>query len=191
MKKIMCIAAAAVLLSMCSCTEGENVQPDMSSAGLVSVHSENNGGISYDSVIAETEGYCSRYISMNIEENEIIRQEYETSGISSEGGVTEVFKGTDNEPVRYRRVLYGAMGQVEENYYVIGDGRVYFTRLEKNYDTYHLERADILNYAFSEYWLADGKAYYLDRADKKLSICSESPVSEDFPDISQQLGPKA
>lgn len=191
MKKIMCIAAAAVLLSMCSCAEGDNTQPDMSSVGLVSVHSEDNGGISYDSVIEEIEGYCSSYISMNIEENEIIRQEYETSGISSEGGVTEVFMGTDNEPVRYRRVLYGAMGQTEENYYIIGDGRAYFTRLEKNYDTYHLERADILNYAFSEYWLADGKAYYLDRTEKKLGICSESPLPEGFPDISQQLGPKA
>lgn len=191
MRSLLCVGAAAVLLLMCSCANGaeipgsspEYAQESAFAAASAQYDSKDNGGISYDSVIDRIESYYGRYISMNSEENEIFRAESDASGLSSEGGVTEVFRSNDNEPVRYRRSLYGSMGQTEENCYIMGDGGTYFTIMEKRYDTYHPERADTLYYAFSEYWIENGSVYLIDRAGCRLIICSESPVPKIFSEI--------
>lgn len=154
---------------------------------LTEAEDNGNGDISYRDVTQKIENYYGRYIFLNIEENEIAREEIEATQQSSEGGIFEIFRTPDNEPVRYRQTLCFAMGQDEENYYIIGENEVYFTRLEKYYDTYHLEKAGILNYVFSEYWIEGGEVYYLDRVNEQLVICSEDPVPEQFHEISEQL----
>ncbi|MDE7294810.1 MAG: hypothetical protein K2N72_10350 [Oscillospiraceae bacterium] len=199
LKKIMCGAGLAVVMMMCSCANGEEMSDNISESAaeaytreteiaenaLSEAADNGNEDISYVGVTHKIESYYSRYISLNIEENEIAREEIEAAQAPSEGGTFVIFRAADNEPVRYRENLYGAMKQFEENYYIIGENEVYFTRLEKYYDTYHLEKADILNYVFTEYWIEGGEVYYLDRLNGKLVICGEDPVPKQFHEMAE------
>ncbi len=170
-----------------SAAETYTSEAEYAELALTEAEDNGNGDISYSDVTQKIENYYGRYIFLNVEENEIAREEIEATQQSSEGGIFEIFRTPDNEPVRYRQTLCFAMGQDEENYYIIGENEVYFTRLEKYYDTYHLEKVDILNYVFSEYWIEGGEVYYLDRVNEQLVICGEDPVPEQFHEISEQL----
>ncbi|MCI7767341.1 MAG: hypothetical protein MSJ26_05075 [Oscillospiraceae bacterium] len=65
-----------------------------------------------------------------------------------------------------------------ENYYLLPDGRGYYTVLERIYDSAQLEKVGgDLYYCFKEYYFDGGNYFTIDRISERLIPC-EMPLSD-------------
>lgn len=195
--KLLFIVAILGLLVLCSCEKNtinngtevfydtqatiQSIKEEYSETTMseTAVNSSNNEDSLYISALEKINSYFGKYIAMNSDGNRIYFEETDIFDQSSEGGEITKFKDSDNNLIRCSRVLYGSIGNTEENYYLIGDSEVYFTQLEQCYDSYRLtDVTGTLNYYFSEYWLDGDKIYYIDRLNEQMVVCNENPISK-------------
>ena len=136
----------------------------------------------------EIQNYLDRFMSL-FSSNQIFFEELDVLDISSEGaGIWRYIKSDDDTVLRYRADLYGELGNVKYNYYLLPE-YVYIQVLETWYSnpiSFFEETGnyiDIRNYALIEYILfSDNSCYILDKYNQQLIRIEEDrpfiPVDE-------------
>lgn len=123
----------------------------------------------------------SSLFALNFDENTISVSSEDVFGALSEGGYTALFTDENGTLLRVQTVLFGSVGSIEQNYYILQDGRGYYTVLEKCNDSAQLEKVDgVLYYGFEEFYFDGDSFIIIERIDKNLIPCESDPVSEEI-----------
>jgi len=91
---------------------------------------------------------------------------------STEGGELVRYQDRDGETVRYKMLLYGEMGRLETNYYIIGD-RIYYSELWEKYSRpiyWEPGSIDIWNRELEQGMLVDGQYYQYDSSREQFEL---------------------
>lgn len=91
---------------------------------------------------------------------------------STEGGELVRYQDRDGETVRYKMLIYGEMGRLETNYYIIGD-RIYYSELWEKYSRpiyWEPGSIDIWNRELEQGMLVDGQYYQYDSSREQFEL---------------------
>ncbi|MGN0638100.1 MAG: hypothetical protein ACI4J0_06990 [Huintestinicola sp.] len=180
LKKLFTVLSLITALSLSACAGAAESDGE---SGTVPETARNENVPSDDFARAEEDiGNCmSSLIMLNSDENTVSVSSEDIFGASSEGGELTRFTDEKGTLLRVRSVLFGSVGSVEINYYILREGRGYYTVLEKHNDSAQLGKTDgVLYYGFNEYYIDGDSFFIIDRIAQSLIPCEDDPVSAEI-----------
>lgn len=179
-KKIFMLLSLMAVIGISACESGAEAEPQ---SYVVSEKPETEITVTDKFSEAEEDiSQCmSSLIALNSDENTVSVSSSDIIGASSEGGYTALFTDENGTLLRVQTVLFGAVGSIEQNYYILQDGRGYYTVLEKYNNSAQLAKTSgTLYYVFNEYYFDGESTFIIDRINRGLIPCDEDPVSKEI-----------